>query len=186
MDQVLRGKDLKFTGLDPHFLVEKTVPTGCQRGDLEQEMVAALVSGDAVVFLEQVGDVCVPKEHRTVHRRFGPLVFRVDVRTVRQQQLGNVHESAHGRVVQCCRLVVVNVTGVRPGVEQQPGDLEIAVLSGVVEWGFAGPVVHLVHIRPSGEVRLHGGDIVAPARRRPERQLRRSLRGDDPPEREAK
>ena len=127
----------------------------------------------------------MPKEYRTVHRRLGPLVFCIDIRTVRQQQPSDIHESTHGRVVQRRRLVVIDVAGVRPGAKQQHGNLKVAVLGGVVERGFTRPVINLIHTRPGGEMRLHGGHVVAPTCRRPERQLRRSLGGGNPPERQA-
>ena len=121
------------------------------------------------------------EKHRSVHWRLLGLVARVDVRPVNQEQLGHLHKAADRREVERRGLVVVPVVDVRAVGQQQLGDLEMAVLRGVVQRRLAGPVVHRVDVRAGGDVGPDGRNVVAPTGRRPERQLRRGLRGNNPP-----
>ena len=186
MDQINRGLQLEQPRLDPFFLVEKPVHPGGQGVGLDVKPGVVAVLRDAQVFAEQGGHVYVAEEHRAVHRRLPGLVARVDVRAVNEQQPGHLHEAADRREVERRRLVVVPAVDGRAVGEQQLGDFNVAVLGGVMQRGLAGPVVHRVDVRAGVDVGANGGDVVAPTGRRPDRQLWRGARGNNPPQRKTK
>ena len=177
---------MKQARIDPLFLAEKTVPSGCQRSCLQPKMVVHIVLNDRHKALKQVGHVHVAEEHRTIHRRLLGLVARVDICAVIQEQPGHIHKTADRREIKRRGLVVITTVDVRAVGQQQLGNLEVTILGGVVQSRLAGPVVHRVDVCAVDDVGLDRLDVVSPTGRRPDRQLRPGLSGNNPPQRETK
>ena len=149
-------------------------------------MVVHIVLNDRHKALKQVGHVHVAEEHRTIHRRLPGLVARVDICAVIQEQPGHIHKTADRREVERRGLVVITTVHIRTVGQQQFDNFKMTVLGGVVQRRLAGPVVHRVDVRTGIDVGLDGRNVVTPTGRCPDRQLRPSVDGNDPPQRKAK